>query len=278
MGLGALRALDDGISEGDLVAGVPGHGRSSSGVVRSMDEYLWRGPDLKLEYAMFHLDRMAQSIQEPQPTQHDVAILSSGAMRDGNWRQPFFAYFDAFLVATRSVPEIINYCFGMDRFTERWVFGLVTDEKRRRIDFNTGFKPHYKGFRDLLLSKQRNITLHRLGHTEVEVRVTGIFGVTYTGGPLGGIPLSETRQIENPDLAHLAKPRVLRPQPQDFKLDGQQLFDLCRQYLGAATQLREEARSIAEKVHGGNKLTTPPLRTPPARRSGIRPTSHCPSA
>ena len=120
----------------------------------------------ELEYAMFHLDRMAQSIQEPQPSQHDVALLSSGAMRGGNWRQPFFAYFDAFLVATRSVPEIINYCFGMDRFTKRWVFDLFTDEKRRRIDFNTEFEPHYKSFRDLL-SKQRNITLHRLGHTEV---------------------------------------------------------------------------------------------------------------
>jgi hypothetical protein len=38
-----------------------------------------------------------------------------------------------------------------------------------------------------------------------------MFGGTYIGGPAKRIPISEMRQIENPDLAFLAKARPIQP-------------------------------------------------------------------
>jgi len=45
-----------------------------------MHEELWAGPDLKLEYAEFHLERMGQSLEPPERTHGNVALEASGAI------------------------------------------------------------------------------------------------------------------------------------------------------------------------------------------------------
>jgi hypothetical protein len=82
--------------------------------VRPMHDELWAGIALKLEYARFHLDRMWRSLEPPERTQMNVALEASGAIIDTGWQRSFYPYFDAFLTAARSVPEIINACFGAD--------------------------------------------------------------------------------------------------------------------------------------------------------------------
>lgn len=90
-------------------------------------------------------------------------------------------------------------------------------------------------------------------------RITGIFGVTYTGGPTTPVPISETRQIDDQNLQFLAQPpRPIEPTWDDFTMDGKPMKAACHEYLAAAQTLRDEARRIAESVHGTNTLTPPP--------------------
>jgi hypothetical protein len=68
-----------------------------------MDEKLWAGVELKLQYAEFHLQMMGRSLDLPKPT----ALEAYGMIRDTGWQRSLYAYFDAFLSTARSVPEII---------------------------------------------------------------------------------------------------------------------------------------------------------------------------
>lgn len=89
------------------------------------------------------------------------------------------------------------------------------------------------------------------------VTISGLFGVTYTGGPANQIPISETRQIDDPSLAWMAKPHPVRPNWDDFNIAGQGLFPACQDYLNGAQVLMNEARRISGQVHGTNSLTAP---------------------
>jgi hypothetical protein len=75
-----------------------------------MDEKLWAGVGLKLQNAEFHLLQMERSLDLPEPT----ALEASGMIVDTGWHRAFYAHLDAFLSAARSVPEIIQCCFGVD--------------------------------------------------------------------------------------------------------------------------------------------------------------------
>jgi hypothetical protein len=76
---------------------------------------LWRGIDAKLDYAQFHFDKASEALIPPRLDAHMlVAIEASGAIIGHEWQRPFFADFDAFLSATKNVPEIIRACFGKD--------------------------------------------------------------------------------------------------------------------------------------------------------------------
>jgi hypothetical protein len=80
-----------------------------------MDEKLWAGVELKLQYAEFHFDMLGRSLQPPKQTSTNVALQASGAIIDSAWQRSFYAYLDALLSTARSVPEIIQCCFGVDR-------------------------------------------------------------------------------------------------------------------------------------------------------------------
>src|SRR5882672_5777776 len=102
---------------------------------------------------------------------------STGAIIGTQWQAAFYAYLDAFLAMSRSVPEVITCCFGEDRSIamKSWFKGLDAAEQSRRRAFSAQFETGYSTFRALPLSTARNITLHRTGHPPVEVRITGLF-------------------------------------------------------------------------------------------------------
>jgi hypothetical protein len=204
---------------------------------------------------------MERSLQPPEQTTINVALQASDAIIDTGWQRSFYAHFDALLSAARSVPEIIQCCFGVDRANREmidWFDGLPADERDRRHEFKKQFKMHHDGFRALRLSTVRNISEHRTGVAPVTVTISGLFGVTYIGGPTDRIPISETRQIDDPALAFLAKPNPIQPKWDDFDIEGQPLFLACRDYLNGARALVNEARRIALLVHGPNSLSFPP--------------------
>jgi len=226
-----------------------------------MHEWLWAGADLKLRYGFFHLSRMELAIQPPEPNWHNVAVEVTGAILSSAWQQSVYADFDAFLMNVRSIPEILRCCFGVDRANKEmqdWFDKLPSDERNRRKDFNKQFKSSYDTFRALPLSSMRHNIEHRSGVAPVEVAIVGRFGVIHVGGPGRPIPISETRQIDDPNLAFLAKAQPVRPMASDFTVDGKPLFQSCRVYLGKGQTLIAEARSIASSVHGANSVSRPP--------------------
>ena len=90
------------------------------------------------------------------------------------------------------------------------------------------------------------------------VTISGLFGVLYIGSPAEHVPISETRQIDDPALAFLAKPNPIQPKWDDFDIEGQPLFPACQDYLNGARALVVEARRIVLLVHGTNSLSFPP--------------------
>ena len=225
-----------------------------------MHEELWAGVELKLQNAEFHLQRMKQSLEPPERTATNVALQASGVIIGTEWQRSFYAYLDAFLSAARSVPEIIQCCFGVDEGTRRmrtWFKNLPGAEKFRRREFKKQFKICYESFRALPLGTVRHISEHRTGVPPVKVTISGRFGVTYLGGPVTRVPISEARHIDDPTLSWVAKPMPIQPSWDDFDIEGQPLFPACQDYLNGARALMAKARSISKLVHGANSLTPP---------------------
>lgn len=225
-----------------------------------MHDELWASVELKVDHAAFFLELMGRSIQPPEWTATEVAIQSAGGTYiDPQWQRAFYAYLDAFLATARSIPEIINCCFGKDIRNgpmRTWFDKLDAAEQSRRGAFSKKFEKDREKFARLGLSNARNITFHR-GVAPVEVRISGLFGVTYTGNPLDRVPAMETSP--NAGGTVTAHPLPVQPKPSDFTTDGKLLFDECDAYLGEARNLVEKARSISLTEHGSQTLT-PPLR------------------
>jgi hypothetical protein len=221
---------------------------------------LWAGIDLKIESASFHLDGMGKALQRPEQTHYNVVLESAGQLSGGNWHITFYAHLDAFLSATRSVPELIRCCFGIDpsQKMQPWFDDLDREERERRREFGDQFKADYEAFRALPLGTARHISEHRTGFAPVTVMVSGRFGI-YAGSPIKPIPTSEM-QRELPDSnmpPGMEKPIPVQPSWQDFDIDGKPLFETCRDYLDRARFLINAARALAENVHGDSKLTWP---------------------
>ncbi len=224
-----------------------------------MHEELWAGIALKLDHASFHYEKMGESLDPPESNAWNVAAESAGRIIDTGWHRSLYAHLDAFLSATRSVAEIIKCCFGVDPHREMrdWFDNLPADEKERRCEFRRRFQKHYDAFCQLPLGKARHVSEHRTGYPDAMAKVSGMFGVTYIGSPTKPIPISETRKIDDPNLAFLVKPRRIHPTWTDFSIDGQGLFDACAAYLRGAKDLLDASRVIAVQVHGSKRLTPP---------------------
>jgi hypothetical protein len=150
------------MSGGAVSARCPLDSHCESKVSMFMHE-LWAGVELKLENAGFHLRQMERSLAPPDRTQHNVALEASGAIIDTGWQRSFYAHFDAFLSAVRSIPQIIKFCFGVDTHPSRKFDQLPAEEQVRRREFQRQFGPHLKAFDQLLVSTSRHISEHRTG-------------------------------------------------------------------------------------------------------------------
>jgi len=228
-----------------------------------MHEELWSGVELKVSHAEFFLDMMGKSLQGPERTQHNVALEASGAIIDNGWQRSFYAYLDAFLAMTRSVPEIINACFGHDdrgpAEMRRWFDALPAEERERRNRFTADFDDRRETFARLLLSTARNVSLHRSGVAPVEVRIVSQFGVTYVGSPTTRVPIADSRPAEVGGGLPWESPAPLRPKWwSDVLIDRRPLFEECKRYVAHAGAAVEAARGLAERVHGDAPLTPPP--------------------
>jgi seryl-tRNA synthetase len=220
---------------------------------------LWRGIDVKLDHAQFHFDKTSESLIRPRLDPHMAAIEASGAIVEHDWQRPFFAHFEAFLSAARSVPEIIRACFGFDpghSDMQEWLEGLPDDERNRRLQFNAEFSSALVGFRRLPLSKARAISDHRRGVAPVVGEIVGMFG-TYAVSPTERTPTSETRDVE-PEYGWLTTPVPIRPTWTDFYVGTVRLFDASKDYLEAARNLRQTGFETAQRIHGGRRLAAPP--------------------
>jgi hypothetical protein len=232
-----------------------------------MHDELWASAELKIAHASFFFDQMGRSLYWDRTARFAV-IMAAGGVVGNSWHQAFYAYLDAFLAMGRSVPEVVNCCFGKDKRNKvmrDWFNGLSAAEKSRREIFTTQFD--CKDFSELPLSTARNITLHREGVAPVEVTITGLFGV-YTGSPTKAIPTWEMRPTYPGDdpaaqLAAAERPVSLGPPvPDAFMIAGKPLFAECQAYIAKARILVTEARAIAERVHGSDVLTFPPPTRP----------------
>ncbi|MGO9312845.1 MAG: hypothetical protein ACLQBD_09675 [Syntrophobacteraceae bacterium] len=230
-----------------------------------MHEDLWAGVELKIESADFFLKQMWETLAPPERTQINVALESSGAIIETRWQPSFYAYLDAFLAMVRSIPDIVQACFGEDKGgpMKDWLEKLDLAELCRRIDFSKQFKKSYNKFKNLPLSNARNISLHRMGFPPVQVHISGRFGMTYTGTPIEPVPSAESPKINAGDgpssqWAHSQPPVPLQPAWSGFLIDGKTLLPECQTYLQDAKNLVDQARRISQRVHGSNDLTRPP--------------------
>jgi hypothetical protein len=229
---------------------------------RVVSQQLWAGVELKLAYAHFHLEEMGRSISYRQPSQHEVAVMTSGAVFGGNWQRTFYPHFDAFLAAARSIPSIIEACFGADRGSsemKEWFGNLNSDERDRRSRFRRALSDSllYKACNDHPLTHARNTVLHRTGVAALQVKISDFFGVVHTGGPLSKIPTATS----HPSNQWIPGSHPMQIEPWhggEFTIDGVPLFESCHGYLDAATKLISEAREIVGRIHGHSPLTSPP--------------------
>jgi hypothetical protein len=227
-----------------------------------MHEDLWAGVVLKLEYASYFLEKMSRSLQ---PSAGAATLEAAGAVAEHPWERSFYPSLDAFLAMTRSIPEIIQCCFGEDRSSAmaKWFNALPAPEKTRRQAFSAEFKSCYDEFREHPLSVARNVSLHRRGYPDVEVSITGRFGVVHIGGAAKRVPGAESRETGetgNDPAAQWAAtqpPLPIRPRRSEFTIGSKPLFEECQAYLALAQQLFEQARNISQRVHRTESLSTP---------------------
>lgn len=99
-----------------------------------MHEKLWEGVELKISNAEFFLDQMG--IASAVGADFDEYRLPRCAQTNygTRWQRSFYTHLDAFLAMGRSIPEIINCCFGADLSLamKSWFNGLDASEKNRR--------------------------------------------------------------------------------------------------------------------------------------------------
>jgi hypothetical protein len=240
-----------------------------------MHDELWAGIEFKLGEAQFFLEWMSKVLM-PARLNTPGGHPSFAEHSPTQWQPDFYYYLDAFLEAARSVPDIIQKCFGEDKWSQaEWSQPLDVEETARRKGFQSEFTSHYVDFRRLLLSRVRVATFHWLGVPPVQTKARVWLGPEYTGGPLEFIPSAASRQLPpetDPAVGVIAgKPLPVEPSWQDFTLEIPQddgntqstpLFEECRTYLQAAKELVEESKEICGRKHSGGKLTPPPAVRP----------------
>jgi len=233
----------------------------------------WEGVMFKISEAEFFLAEMHRdlktAIDKPELRAY-AAYMSSPETIVGNlWQPRFYYHLDAFLAATRSVPDIVRAWFGADPHLVSWLKGLQPAECTRRKNFQDQFQPLYTKFNGHVLSRARVVTVHRHGTPPVEVEVTGRWGVVHKGGPTQGIPGVDARPGATGNDPSEYIPVIsasiipLEPKSDDFWVKEPSgathpLFQTCENYVQTAQTLIRDAQQIAQSVHGSQSPTPPP--------------------
>jgi hypothetical protein len=235
----------------------------------------WDGVEFKHGAAGFYLGEMSRdltsAIDRPETRTYAAVHISSPGTIVGNlWQNRFYFHLDAFIQAARSIPDIIQWQFGLDPHAPKdWTDALSTEELARREKFQKEFAADFAPFRDLPLSKARVMTVHRTGTPPVQVELMGQWGEVYRGSPLQSLPIADRRPAPVGDTPAEYVPVIsspatpLEPRAQDFWLewpDGNRhpLFQECNSYLQAAGVLIERTRTLKQAIHGDAALTPPP--------------------
>jgi hypothetical protein len=213
-----------------------------------MHEELWAGVELKIAHAFYFLREMQRVLDPPERSPSTLVLESTGAIVGNLWHVPFYANVDAFLAIARSIPEIIQCCFGADKSPQMkaWFNALPPDQQARRKQFTAAFEPERVKFRTHPLTNARDISLHRSGVPDVEAKITGLFGVSYISTPVTVAPIAEENRIDPgapPALQIAAAQRraPVRPTWSAFTIDGKPLFDECGSYLREAQALLSQS-------------------------------------
>jgi hypothetical protein len=235
-------------------------------------EHLWLGVDGRIREAERSYREMGTSISRPDHTWENAALVAAGVDVNRPWQDTFYPNVSTFLAKVRSVPSIIEACFGKDSGIRRippmkdWWDSLTLDEQQRREEFSDQFRADNKLFRDHYLTNERDVSEHRLGFPNVEARVVGPFGKEHIARPDRRIPSAEPRPLEpninnDPALMWAATlpPRPIDPPRWDqWTICGKPLFDECRAYLQLASDIRGRAQVICDAVHGAQHVSAPP--------------------
>ena len=241
-----------------------------------MHDELWAGVDFKLDESQFFLEQMSKVIV---PARFDnLQRHPAYAIEMTRWQPDFYYYLDAFVGAARSVPDVIQKCFGWDeRSRGSWVQPLERPEIERRKRFQDEFTSIYAAFHGETLSRVRTGVFHWLGVPPVQTKARLVLGQEYIGGPLELIPSAACREFP-PEVAENLPASTFRTLPvepswQDFTLEIPQpnapnrsipLFEECKRYKETAKDLVSKAKVISERVHGAEPLTQPPAIAPEA--------------
>jgi hypothetical protein len=232
----------------------------------------WNGVEFKQGEAEFFFQEMTQDLipasARPGLRAYAAYFSSPGTIVGNLWQSRFYYHLDAFLSAVRSIPDIIQACFGCDPRVQSWVDQLPPTEPDRRKRFQAQFLPTYLAFNRLSLSRARNMTLHGAGTPPVTVEVSGRWGV-HRGGPTHSIPIADSPRgtigsDPNEYVPVISSPVMpLEPRQTDFSVSDNtgavvRLFPACTEYVKEARELIRSAQAIAQEVHGTQPLTPPP--------------------
>jgi hypothetical protein len=118
----------------------------------------------KFHDAQTKLEEMRKVLRPPAQTGATAAALTSTGMVGGHdWQSKFWPLVGDFLVDARSVPWIIEACFGHDPKLNRWWSTLPPTERKRRTTFSTQFEKWRLPIDNHPLTTARGASVHRLG-------------------------------------------------------------------------------------------------------------------
>lgn len=240
-----------------------------------MDRELWDGVEFKLSQAAFFLEQMGKTLVPPRAGHGWHPAYGPPVAR---WQPDFYYHLDAFIVAARSVPDVIQKCFGWDKKSkDEWPRPLDREEIDRRKQFQADFSALFGEFVQLPLSRVRVGTVHWLGVPSVQTRASTHCGEEFTGRPNVPVPSVVTRKSPPGTGSEFGglfgTPVPVDPSWPEFTLviprdDGttehSPLFPACRSYLESAQQLVTASKKLCERVHRGGPLTSP-LAVKPCR-------------
>jgi hypothetical protein len=240
--------------------------------IHRMQDELWASVTFKLDEARFFFSQMGKVLV---PARLDTRTHHPAhGCPTTKWQPDFYYYFDAFVGAARSVPDVVQKCFGLDPHSSKgkWACSLDANERDRRTKFQGEFTTLYSAFHKQILSGVRTGIFHWLGVAPVQTKAKVEFAQEYTGRPLDPVPSAACKEFPlgtDPDKLPPSAFQSLPAEPswQDFTLQIPQddgtikpipLFEECESYLKAAEDLVTLATTLCERVHGKRSLTQPP--------------------